>query len=51
MAHEILLSVKKCKRKRYMAIKLDMKKAYDKLDWHFIKRCFNKLGFVDRWIN
>lgn len=34
-----------------MAIKLDMEKAYDKLDCDFIKRCFSVLGFNNNWIN
>lgn len=32
-----------------MAIKLDMKKGYDRLDWKFIKKCFHDFGFADRW--
>lgn len=35
----------------YIAIKLDMKKAYDKLDWNFIRKCSQDLGFTDKWAN
>lgn len=31
----------------YTAIKLDMEKAYDRLDWQFIKKCFTNLGFSE----
>lgn len=27
-----------------MAIKLDMKKSYDRFNWQFIKKCFSDLG-------
>lgn len=29
-----------------MAIKLEMEKAYDKLEWKFIKKCITDLGFL-----
>lgn len=32
-----------------MAIKLNIKNAYDRLDWDFIKKCFTNPGFADRW--
>lgn len=39
VAHEILSSF--FQKKGYMANKLDMKKAYKRLDWEFIKKCFS----------
>lgn len=30
-----------------MAIKMDMKKAYYRLGWEFISKCFTNLGFSD----
>lgn len=35
----------------YMAIKLDMSKAYDRVEWAFLKEIMKKLGFVERWIS
>ena len=36
---------------RYMALKLDMSKAYDKVKWSFLEDLVRKMGFADRWIN
>jgi len=35
----------------FMGIKLDMSKAYDRVEWDFLEAAMGKLGFVDRWIN
>jgi hypothetical protein len=35
----------------FMALKLDMSKAYDRMEWDFLESMLRKLGFVDRWIN
>ena len=34
-----------------MAVKLDMSKAYDKVEWIFLEKVMRKLGFDERWIN
>lgn len=43
---------KKHKGKSYMPLKLDMEKAYDKLECDFIKKkCFSDLGFFETTTN
>ena len=41
---------KSCQNK-FMAIKTDMSKAYDRIKWSFIEALIHKMGFDPRWIN
>jgi hypothetical protein len=34
----------------YMAIKLDMSKAYDRVEWGFPEASIIKMGFVEGWV-
>ena len=45
------LSTLKDRRGDYCAYKLDLAKAYDRVDWHFLKSMLGALGFTTGWIN
>ena len=35
----------------YMALNLDMSKAYGKVKWYYLEGIMRKIGFRERWIN
>ena len=45
------LNHKKEGKENYMSIKLDMSKAFDRVEWSFIKGVMEKLGFAKKWID
>ncbi|XP_026451412.1 uncharacterized protein LOC113351684 [Papaver somniferum] len=52
ITHEILHSFKRKKKSTkngHIAIKLDLSKAFDRLEWSFILDVFKKLGFLEEW--
>ena len=52
LSHEIMHKFKKLKSKTsWVAIRLDMEKAYDRMEWDFILKCFEEIGFHQRWNN
>ena len=52
IAHEILDALRKKKGRQacFGVLKIDMSKAYDKVDWTFLKAVLIVMKFKDRWI-
>ena len=53
VAFELLhhMKTQKSKKADFMTLKLDMSKAYDKLEWRFLIEIMKKMGFCDAWVN
>lgn len=53
MVHEALHSLKNKRRGRWraFALKLNIHKAYDYVDWSFLVQIMRKMGFAQQWIN
>ena len=53
VAYETLhtMHCRKKGKKGSLALKLDISKAYDHVEWPFLKEIMHKLGFPERWID
>lgn len=52
VAHELMHALKSKKdcAEQYIAIKTDINKAYDRVEWNFLEEVMRKMGFSDIWI-
>ncbi|XP_026438263.1 uncharacterized protein LOC113336803 [Papaver somniferum] len=52
LAHEIVHTMKNKKEvNKYLALKLDISKAFDRLEWSFLKNVMLKMRFCSDWCN
>ncbi|XP_043695616.1 uncharacterized protein LOC122646186 [Telopea speciosissima] len=47
----IVSKKRKKSKKKYLAVKLEMKKAYDRLEWEFIERLLLCMGFCSQFVH
>lgn len=49
MANE-MIDYWRCAKKKGVILKLDLEKAFDKLDWHFLLKVLSLKGFNSKWL-
>lgn len=48
IVHEIFSTFDRKTKTGYLVLKLDMGKAYDRLNWEFIRKCFQDVGYFNQ---
>ena len=53
MAYEMLHRLRNRRKGRvgHMAVKLDISKAYARVEWEFLRKIMLKMGFSARWVD
>ncbi|CAM8924063.1 unnamed protein product [Rhodiola kirilowii] len=53
IAHEIVNAIRHKRQQQdgYLSLKLDMSKAFDRMEWPFLERMLLKLGFNQFWVS
>ncbi|KAL9678505.1 hypothetical protein QQ045_016349 [Rhodiola kirilowii] len=53
VAHEVAHFLKRCKNSKecFASVKIDMSKAYDRVEWVCLANVLTKLGFTDKWVD
>ncbi|OMP00911.1 reverse transcriptase [Corchorus capsularis] len=51
LAQELIYTIRRCSSKNgLMAVKIDLAKAYDRVNWSFLRDTLREFGFSDKWI-
>ncbi|KAL9682343.1 hypothetical protein QQ045_014139 [Rhodiola kirilowii] len=53
VAHEVAHFIKgrNAQKNGFPSLKLDLSKAYDRVEWHFVMEMMLKMGFAEAWVN
>ena len=50
ISFECIHAIQRDSGQDFCAYKLDLSKAYDRIDWGFLKSSLEKLGFYSQWV-